>query len=144
MIRCVYAVLLGLALSSNAWAVTQDERFKRVDQNGDGVISYEEHAANDEAEFNKFDANGDGVIPVREYADGLVKENPAAKPVSLTVAWCFYKSIDANGDGKLTRDEWRTFNDRVFKWLASDDGRMTLEESKQVPPPQIIPRTVCH
>ena len=145
LIRCLSAVLLELAFSSaTAWAETREQRFQRIDQNGDGVISYEEHAAADEAEFAKIDANGDGMLPVQEYADWLTKENPAAKPVSLSIARCFYKVVDANGDAKVSREEWRSYNDRIFKWLAGDDGRMTLDESKRTPPPEIIPRPVCH
>ena len=56
LIRCLSAVLLVLAFSSaTAWAETREQRFQRIDQNGDGVISYEEHAAADEAEFAKID-----------------------------------------------------------------------------------------
>lgn len=59
------------------------------------------------------------------------------------MAKCFFRATDADGDGRLSREELRTYTDRIFKWLAGDDGQMTLEESKQVPPSHIVPTPVC-
>ncbi len=143
MIRPSCAILLVLAFSSGALAQTQDERFAEIDRNGDGVITYEEHAAADEAEFRAIDADGNGTVTVKEYAAWLAADQDFPAPVALSVARCFFRGIDADGDGKLSREELRTSNDRVFNWLAGDDGQMTLAESKRTPPPDIVPTPVC-
>ncbi|WP_019404511.1 MULTISPECIES: EF-hand domain-containing protein [unclassified Chelatococcus] len=143
MIRPSCAILLVLAFSSGALAQTQDERFAEIDRNGDGVITYEEHAAADEAELRAIDADGNGTLTVKEYAAWLAADQDFPAPVALSVARCFFRGIDADGDGKLSREELRTYNDRVFKWLAGDDGQMTLAESKRTPPPDIVPTPVC-
>ena len=37
--------------------------------------------------------------------------------------------MDANGDGKLTLQEWQTAHERIFKEMDTDhDGTVTLEE----------------
>lgn len=142
MIRPACAIVLALALSSGASAQTQDERFAEIDRNKDGLITYEEHAASDEAEFREIDADGNGALALKEYAAWLGGQGFPA-PVALSVAKCFFRATDADGDGRLSREELRTYNDRIFKWLAGDDGQMTLEESKQVPPSHIVPTPVC-
>lgn len=143
MIRSSCAIALALAFSSSALAQTQDERFAEIDRNGDGVITYEEHAAADEAEFRAIDADGNGTLTLKEYAAWLVKDQGFPAPVAQSVAKCFFKGVDADGDGKLSLEQLRTYNDRVFKWLAGDDGQMTLAESKRTPPPDIVPTPVC-
>ncbi|POR56521.1 EF-hand domain-containing protein [Bosea psychrotolerans] len=134
-----------LALSSAAFAETRDERFRRIDVDRDGVISHDEHSGNVEAEFRKLDTDGDGAVTVEDYAAELGRKTPGAPRVALlSVARCFFRIVDGNGDGKLSLAEMRSFEDRIFKWLAGSDGRMTLEESEQGPPPEVIPVPVCN
>lgn len=137
--------LIAALLAVPALAETQEERFRRIDSNGDGVVSHDEHAASIEAEFRARDADGDGAVTIGEYAAHLARETPGVpRQATLSVARCYFKLVDGNGDGRLSLAEMRSFDDRVFKWLAGDDGRMTLDESRQVPPPEVIPRVVCN
>src|SRR5690606_32000084 len=87
VIRPACAIVLALALSSGASAQTQDERFAEIDRNGDGLITYEEHAAADEAEFREIDADGNGTLVLKEYAAWLGGQGFPA-PVALSVAKC--------------------------------------------------------
>lgn len=138
-------VLLVLVASAvSAFAETQEDRFAKIDANGDGAVSYEEHAASVDAEFGKIDASNTGSITVNQYAAWLAKEPPGWPPaVALSVARCYFKIVDADRDGRILASEYRGYNDRVFNWLAGEDRRMTLVESKRVPPSNIVPSPVC-
>ncbi|MBI1915949.1 MAG: hypothetical protein HYS12_14625 [Planctomycetes bacterium] len=52
----------------NAW---MDERFRRLDKDGDGYLSYEEMTENLKAEKDKWDTNKDGKIDLAEWREYL-------------------------------------------------------------------------
>jgi len=78
--------------------------------------------------FDRIDANGDGVISRAEYRN------------VQAVRW---SEIDRNGDGYLTEDDFpRIAHARVRTQLAeisyldtNDDGRISLDEFLNGPPP---------
>jgi hypothetical protein len=138
--------LLGagaILLLSCAVSAEQDERFAKIDLNSDGRIDLEEHRASDEAEFRRIDANGDGKVTLAEYAAWLQTEMGFDAKTAGSVAACYVRHIDANRDGSISRDEMNGLNERIFLSLAGDDRLMTLEESKQTPPPDVLPPMVC-
>jgi len=71
------AVLGGMTLSSAAMA---DGHMKKIDTDGDGVISKSEfmakHEEKSEERFDKIDADGDGVLSKKEMkkARGMMKK----------------------------------------------------------------------
>ncbi len=50
-----------------AIAARADDRFRRYDQNGDGLLNYDEMPESLRAERDKWDANHDGLIDLNEY-----------------------------------------------------------------------------
>ncbi|NRQ17457.1 hypothetical protein [Ensifer sesbaniae] len=81
--------------------------FARIDRNEEGVIGYEEHAADIEAGFVKINADENLTSPVREYAAWLGKEAPGfPQSVAVSVTRCFDKIVDVNGDGSHVRPEF--------------------------------------
>jgi hypothetical protein len=142
--RLIYPAILALAFAANAKAETQDEHFHRIDTNRDGFVSYDEHSAALDTDFRAIDANGDDKLSVDEYAAYLARKTPRAPAAAMvSVARCFFKTVKPDNNGTLSHAEWKGFHDRTFKWLADGGDRMTLEQSKRVPPPDVIPRMVC-
>ena len=127
--------------------------FKKMDKNGDGMISKAELAAcgfNDQqvnAMFTLGDTNGDGEIDLQEFIQCMC---PSASAVVCKVGKLFgskeqaagaFKKIDANGDGVLSKDELKSANlpngakltsievDSIFALGdANGDGEIDLEE----------------
>jgi Ca2+-binding EF-hand superfamily protein len=100
---------------------TREDRLHKQDADEDGVISRSEFAG-DDAAFARLDRNHDGVL---SDADN---KRPTHEPGAG--AETRFKQMDVNGDGQLTRDEWRgterTFNTKD----KNSDGVLTLDEVK--------------
>lgn len=134
---------LSFAMVSGMSHASQEEDFHARDLNGDGVIDLSEHRADEEATFAAMDTNADGEITVGEYADYLVRDMDFPADVALSLAKCFVRHVDSDGNGTLSREEMIAFNDRIFFALAGDDELLTLEESLETPPPDALPPMAC-
>ena len=141
---------LLLTLAFGVAAATPDaqaERFRSTDSNGDGFVDLAEQRAAVQREFETIDGNRDGFLDQAEYAKHLAASVQGALPAQAlqSVARCYIRGADRNGDGKLSLDEQQAHGLRFFKALDSNgDGRLTLEESKRPPDPKAIgPQPVC-
>jgi hypothetical protein len=105
------------------------ERLKAADTNGDGMLSPQEAAALPRiaANFAAIDANHDGFISFDELRAFMQAKhgehgNHGAKAL---------KSADANGDGKVSRDEFMAAAAARFdKMDGNKDGFLTPDEMK--------------
>ena len=104
-------------------APREDELFKSLDLNNDGVLTRDEvsagasrfglTAAEAQALFDRLDANGDGVLTPTEFAGhawdvAVSKYTSFASPesdFSAVRSDDLFKSLDKNDDGVLTRGE---------------------------------------
>ena len=108
--------------------------FKKVDTNGDGVITKDEAlaAANArvEKEFATFDTNHDGQITPDEIR--AVHEAKRAEMEAKFAAR--FKQADTNGDGQLSKDEVQAGMPRLARAFdrldANKDGELSLDEIK--------------
>lgn len=139
----------------NTWA---DEWFRRLDRNGDGVLSTAEMTENLKAERAKWDVNEDGVIDLREYRayvkafiEQRLREEPGRGRVVSAVPtgprseagrrrsgrrlpansprW--FKEYDLDGDGQVSLYEWQEKNGTYAAFRKLDlngDGFITLRE----------------
>lgn len=138
----VFATALALAfpLIAAPMAHAQDEdqprsrtsqsrgtmRFQGMDRDGDGVITRSEWRGSD-ASFRAHDWNGDGVLSGDEVRLGAVRPTnrnddytPSAQVTFNEWTQEGFDRLDTNGDGRITRNEWR-FDYESFR-RADENG----------------------
>jgi Ca2+-binding EF-hand superfamily protein len=84
------------------------ERIRIADANGDGSVSFEEARAEfpnlDEAGFKRLDGNGDGVLTKADAAKAMRGGAAASDPAQANAA-AKALTADGNGDGKVSFEE---------------------------------------
>ncbi len=136
----VAAALLGLPVGRPADAHDEAGMFKKMDGNGDGKISADEHAAGARKMFEMMDADKDGKVTAAEMTaahgrmmggkgehhekahkgDGADTELSAAEKI---------KVVDGNGDGVLTAEEHAAGSKTMFDKMDSNhDGFLSKTE----------------
>ena len=142
-----------IATQADAW-------FDSIDENGDGIVSYDELAAHLQSQgfrdgaiehiFDLLDVNRDGDISKAELQQSLVKyDDPAirlALGLGATEADDLFDAIDDNGDGEITMAELAAYLElnatggsdeaacakTIFRALdANGDGSVSREELRQ-------------
>lgn len=101
------------SIASNRNAI--EGELRRLDSNGDGVISRGEWRG-DLATFARLDRNGDGIL------------SQADRNGTTTSRQQRYRGLDRNNDGIVTRGEWRG-NDQSFRQHDRNrDGVLSTNE----------------
>ena len=106
-------------------------RFESMDTNSDGRISPEEFPGPDPM-FELLDENGDGVLAEEELraGAGLARGGRPLRGARGGDPGARFQSIDANGDGQVSSDEW-TGPEAMFRMLdANGDGSLTSDEMR--------------
>ena len=89
--------------------------------------------------FKKLDTNGDGVLSLDEFKASPLGQKDAAKAEEI------YQKMDTQADGKVTFEEFKAFRpawnpEQAFKKLdTNSDGTLSLEEFKAGPMAQRDP-----
>ncbi len=95
---------------------------RHADANGDGVITREEATARRMQRFNRFDLDKDGSVTEQEAIEALVRRFRGRVQRRI-------RSFDANGDGRVTREEFNAPVLERFSWRDSNgDGKLTRDE----------------
>jgi Ca2+-binding EF-hand superfamily protein len=122
------ALLVGLAPLSAASAQDASGRvFQRIDANGDGVISKDEIVAARDRRFQRLDKNRDGMIDRDEVdaARDAIMDRADAAQARLGNAW---RRMDANGDGKVSEEEFRASTPLFDLVDRNGDGKLSADE----------------
>lgn len=95
-----------------------------ADKDNDGVITREEFVAARATLFPGFDADGSGDLSKDEFVKAMA--GPAGSEFRARMA---FGRVDANGDGKVTLEEWNAIPPRAFdKADKNKDGKLTSDE----------------
>ncbi|MBC7990752.1 MAG: hypothetical protein H7Y19_14380 [Luteimonas sp.] len=132
---CAALLISGLALSALAFAADEwkpggsvDAQVRMMDANGDGKVSPEEHAAGAKLMFDKIDADHDGEVTAAEMDAAHKAAGSDGGGMSSADK---IKTIDSNGDGKLSAAEHEAGSQSMFtKTDANQDGSIDAAEVK--------------
>ena len=96
-----------------------------LDADGDGKIAEKEFKDG----FAKVDSSGDGVLTQDELVKALKEKPKAGNAAGKTPSARLWELLDADADGKVTKDEYGRAFTKVDK---EGDGSLTEEELKGV------------
>jgi Ca2+-binding EF-hand superfamily protein len=126
------ALCIGLALTPAAFAADPRSdavaaKIKAMDTNGDGLVSAAEYAAHAKAEFDAMDTNHNGLVTAAEMDAARAKfKNPTGRQFSSAA---IIKSMDTNGDGMLSAEEYATAAETAFNAMDTNhSGQLTADE----------------
>lgn len=120
--------LCALPLAFAGGGQGHGDKFAKMDANGDGKITKEEHASGAKQMFAQLDANSDGAVTAAEM-DAKKADKPASGTVAAMSAADKIKEIDKDGDGRLTAQEHTSGSEAMFgKMDSNGDGSLSKEE----------------
>jgi hypothetical protein len=105
----------------------------RFDANHDGVVTRAEFAG-PPALFDRLDRNSDGVLSATDF--DWSDRSPLARQVGQARQW--FRQVDANSNGRISRAEWEAFFARAAKGkdhLTPDDLAAALNPPAPKPGP---------
>jgi Ca2+-binding EF-hand superfamily protein len=97
------------------------ERGAKYDKNGDGALSKEEFAAMQADIFKGLDKNADGFLTSDELP-------AAAAPGQGGGAGPMLKRMDTDGDGRISKEEWRGREQLFVRLDRNGDGYIDAQE----------------
>jgi len=109
---------VALATGGYATALRTMEMMHMIDANKDGKISKDEWVAYQTRVFMALDKNGDGVLDVEEfYGNPKAVDFATGGFASALETKQMFGKIDANGDGKVSREEYLNFQMKVWEMM---------------------------
>jgi len=122
------AAIAGVVAAGPARAAMADDngdprqnRFERLDENGDGRVDKAEFANGGAKRFDSMDANADGVVTMAEFEEFDRRQRIERR----------FRRMDADGDGFVTEAEFAAIGDGMFDRLDTNaDGFLTTDDMR--------------
>ncbi len=131
------AALAGLIMASGLQAQAQGKPlglYSRMDSNGDGKVSLAEFEAAHATQLARFDANKNGTVTVSEV-DAFFAPHLSQGGQFVQQRLATLRSADANGDGVISAEEFKTAGEAEFKAAdANGDGYIEVAEVQATVP----------
>jgi hypothetical protein len=109
---------VSLATGGYATALKTMEMMHMIDSNKDGKISKDEWVAYQTRLFTALDKNKDGYLDVEEfYGDPKAVDFATGGYARALETKQMFGKIDANGDGKVSREEYMSFQMKVWDMM---------------------------
>ncbi|ALA20462.1 MULTISPECIES: EF-hand domain-containing protein [Chelatococcus] len=122
-------LVTGSACASDGPGARQ--MFRQMDRNGDRTLQFSEIAEARGRFFDRMDRNGNGFLDPEEAkaAAARLKEAGRFQAASLEGLEARAERMDANGDGRISREEFARFvPDRLLRADADGDRALSLSE----------------
>lgn len=128
IIACVTMALCGTARSAEGYDAR--EMFRRLDQNSDRALQFEEIRAARAALFQRLDTSRDDMLEAAEIPDA----NPrGAEIVLLGGIDALTERMDQNGDGRISGSEFASFlPERIVQADVNGDGKLSVRELRAI------------
>jgi len=112
---------VSLATGGYATALKTMEMMHMIDSNKDGKISKDEWVAYQTRLFTALDKNKDGFLDVEEfYGDPKPVDFATGGYARALETKQMFGKIDANGDGKVSREEYMNFQLKVWDMMDTN------------------------
>jgi Ca2+-binding EF-hand superfamily protein len=134
ILRVACAGVCMAALGATAYAQYGTDRYQRMDDNNDGVISRSEWRGSDQS-FRRHDWNNDGILSGDELRVGARRrdnnnDDEYWRGRSEVSDWTpeQFRRLDDNRDGIISEREWRSDEDTFRRVDRNDDGVISERE----------------
>lgn len=109
-----------------------EQAFRSLDRNADGRLTTGEWSV-DRAAFRRADHNGDGIVTRREFlgdqnSNDQDSDDDGDRDDGAAAEARRFDRLDANRDGRVSRDEWRDSRAAFDRLDENRDGRLTRAE----------------
>lgn len=105
----------------NSKKAEKDGFMKKMDKNGDGVVSKKEHKQFLKEMFNELDKNKDKVLTQDEFVIKGKKKCPFMNEEA-------FKNLDKNSDGRLTKKEFVKGKEKEFKNMQANKDALNSKK----------------
>jgi len=117
-LRNVTVVAMSLLVAGAAFGQGRqraDAMLDRADANGDGLISRDEFSAARAEQFASRDRNGDGFIGTADFGGRAAGRRRVSQAMDTMMS-----QLDANGDGKVSKEEFVAGGTKLFDRVDTD------------------------